>query len=184
MLGEGLGLRHLCDWAAFLDRTANGAFWPDLLSFLESVGLLTFAKVLTKTCSLALGSACPIWADGEEALSRAVLEDVLAGGNFGRKDAVRAAGGLLISEHGKEGTERSMVKNAWRTLVHSTQLHYPQVKKTPVLWAVFLPVRGANLAWRVLTGRIAIRPGSVKAGKERLSVYERLRVLEIEGDKK
>ena len=138
---------------------------------------------MTKTCSLYLGSACPPWADAPEDLCRAVMEDILAGGNFGRKDAVRSAGGYLISQHGKEGTEKSMTKNAWRTLVHSTELHYPVVKKAPVLWAIFLPARAFQLSWRILRGKIAIRPGSVKAGKERLSVYERMHVFETKEDK-
>lgn len=183
MLAEGLGVRHLCDWAAFTDRTADAPFWQSLMPLLKSVGLLTYAQVLTKTCALFFGSACPAWADAEEDLCRAVMEDVLAGGNFGRKDAVRSAGGYLISQHGKEGTEKSMTKNAWFTLVHSTELHYPQVKKHPVLWGVFLPVRATRLGWRILRGKIAIRPASVKAGKERLGVYERLHLFEIEGDK-
>ena len=150
---------------------------------MKKIGLLTYARVMTKTCRLFLNSACPAWAEGEEDLCRAVLEDVLAGGNFGRKDVVRSAGGFLISQHGKEGTEKSMTKNAWRTLVHSTELHYPTVKKHPLSWAVFLPARAAQLSWRILLGKIAIRPASVKAGKERLSVYERLHVFEAEEDK-
>ena len=180
MLSEGIGLRHLCDWAAFVDRTQKMPFWEDLIAFLKEIGLFTYARVMTRTCHLYLGSACPPWAQADEETCREVMEDVLTGGNFGRKDSVRSAGGLLISRHGKEGTGVSMPKKAWRTLTHSTALHYPAVKKHPILWGIFLPWRALQLARRVITGDIALRPRSVRAGKERRSVYERLHVFERE----
>lgn len=56
MQEAGVGLRHLCDWAAFLRAEADGAFWPEFLDFLKEIGLLRFAEVLSKTCAMYLGA--------------------------------------------------------------------------------------------------------------------------------
>ena len=41
MLGDGFGIRHLCDWATFINNTVDRPFWDELLAFLDDVGLLT-----------------------------------------------------------------------------------------------------------------------------------------------
>ncbi len=130
LLNEGIGLRHLCDWAAFVNRTADKPFWQErFLPFLESVGLCVFAAVMTKLCHLYFGTACPAWAaDVSEDLCRDLMQDMLDGGNFGRKDKRRIFSGWMISQR-NGGSIRSL----WNTLHRSTADVYPIVRKMRVL---------------------------------------------------
>ncbi|MCC8168252.1 MAG: nucleotidyltransferase family protein [Clostridiales bacterium] len=91
---SGLGMRQLCDWAAFvnkkLDMTTHDGreLWDNLEPLLSDVGLLTFTGVMTRVCVeyLHLPEEKARWAmqyDGETA--RRVMEQILREGNFGRK---------------------------------------------------------------------------------------------------
>lgn len=84
MLGERLGVRHLCNWAVYINHTYKKAYWKEtLIPFLKKIGLFTYAAVVTKTCAIYLQSICPEWAQAEENLCAEVIQDVLACGNFG-----------------------------------------------------------------------------------------------------
>lgn len=179
MVAEGLGLRHLCDWAAFVDRTAGEAFWEErLLPHLREIGLLKYACVMTKTAARAIGTVCPDWAQAEDDLCDAVLHDILTGGNFGRKDKERSSAGMMISQHGKDGIGQSSMHNLWNTLHRSTAEVFPVVKKVRVLHPVLDVYRaGLYLAKRA----VGKRPSLLKMAplaQERRSVYERLEIFE------
>ena len=76
MLGEGLGLRHICDWACYVQKTESMPFWAELLNLFERVGILTYAKVITKICSMYFHINCPEWAESvDEELCVDVMGD-------------------------------------------------------------------------------------------------------------
>ena len=97
MTFEGLGLRHLLDWAYFVKKTASENFWEDeLLPFFKDIGLYFYAKVITKTCALYLNGICPKWCeDVPESLCAEVINDVLELGNFGRSDEEKSKSGII-----------------------------------------------------------------------------------------
>ena len=179
MVAEGLGLRHLCDWAAFIDRTWEKGFWQDrLLPALEEIGLLKYASVMTKICADHLGTACPDWAAADDELCASVLHDILTGGNFGRKDAERSKAGMMISEHGKAGIHSSSLHNLWKTLHRSTGEVYPLVKKVKILHPVLDVYRAGLYLGRRVMGK---RPSLLKLAplaQERRSIYEQLEIFE------
>lgn len=180
MLGEGLGLRHLCDWACYLQQTHKAAFWDSLLALFADIGLLCYAQVITKTCARYLGSVCPAWADdADDALCDDVMNDILQGGNFGRKDDVRARSGMMISEHGKTGTTRGKTANLFATLHHSTAVRYPVVKKCPVLYPFLDSWRVLLYMGRTATGKRTSIRKMVPLAQQRKSVYDRLHIFEI-----
>lgn len=181
MVSEGLGLRHLCDWAAFVDKTWEMPFWEErLLPLLKRIGLYKYATVMTKICADTLGTVCPTWVHAEAELCGAVLQDILAGGNFGRKDRERRSAGMMISEHGKDGISHGSLYNLWRTLHQTTSSKFPVVKRVKVLH----PVLDAYRAGVYLCRRAASkRPSLVNMGKfakERRSIYEQLQIFEVE----
>lgn len=179
MTTEGLGLRHLCDWAVFVDRTAGDAFWhTDLLPLLRESGLMKYAAAMTKTAARAIGSTCPDWAQAEDDLCAAVLHDILTGGNFGRKDALRSRSSMMIPKDSNGGKEKSQMARLWTTLHTSTATMYPIVKKVKVLHPVLDVYRIGVYGVRRLTGK---RPSMAKMAplaQERRSVYERLEIFE------
>lgn len=182
MLGEGLGLRHLCDWVTFVTRTADEPFWEtEVLPLVRMIGLDTYAAVMTKVGALYLDTACPAWAQGaDEALCAAVIADILAGGNFGRKDEMRAASGMLISEHGKAGTQHGMLYNLAHTLHGAVLLQYPIIKKLPILYPFIYGYKAARFCVLWALGK---RPSLIKRvpyAIQRKNLYTQLKVFETQ----
>lgn len=180
LLGEGLGLRHLCDWAYFVDKTHKESFWQnDFLPLLEKTGTLTFAATLTKTAHLYLGTACPDWAkDIPNLLCEGLIEDVFASGNFGRKNKERAGAGKMISQNGKNGTKSGKIKNQFLTLKNSMYYLYPFLHK----WKILYPF---IFVWRILRYIILMllgkRPSLLKSGlyaNQRLALYKQFNLYE------
>jgi hypothetical protein len=133
-LDDGLGLRHLCDWAAFVKATQNEAFWTEeLLPLMKEIGIMKYASVATKLCATYLHIPCPAWAaDADDTLCDGLLADVFLGGNFGRKNNERARSGSLIAKKGekKRGPIAAMAVSLHRAIL----LKYPIVKKVWILY--------------------------------------------------
>ena len=180
MLGEGLGLRHLMDFGVFIDRTEKDEFWnTDLIPVLKEIGLFKYAKVMAKTSSMYFGTACPEWAsDAEEDLCDAVMNDILAGGNFGRKNADRARAGMMISEHGKEGTKHGKIYNLYHTLHESTPNYHPEIRNHKVLWFFADCGRALKYLGYMMIGKRSSLAKMSNYSDERRSVYNRLNVFE------
>lgn len=180
LLGEGLGLRHLCDWAYFVDKTYKEPFWEtEFLPLLKKSGTFKFAAIITKTSHLYLGTACPLWAtDIDDRICEQLIDDLFSSGNFGRKDKNRAGAGAMISQHGKSGTKNSKVKNQFLTLKSSMYYLYPFLHK----WKILYPF---IFVWRILRYLILMalgkRPSLIKASAyadERLAVYKQFQLYE------
>ncbi len=182
MLSEGIGLRHLCDWGCYVNRTKGETFWETaLLPLLQKIGLLHYAAVMTKLCAIYLGGDCPDWASqAEPRLCADVLEDILDGGNFGRKEIERKNVGMMISYAGKTGTKFGMIHNLWHTLHEVTVYRHPIVRKLPVLHPLFDIYRAVLYLLRVVQGK---RPSLTKmapVAQARRSVYEQLRIFQTD----
>lgn len=181
MLAEGIGLRHLMDWCCFVEKTAHQSFWQEsLLPILKDIGLLKYAQVMTRTGALYFRTVCPDWcADAEENLCDAVMTDILAGGNFGRKNAVRAASGMMISEHGKEGTKHGKLYNLYATMHTAVKTQYPAAKRFPVLYPIYESCFAVRWVYRVLSGQRIPLLRRIHYAEERKNVYDRLEVFKI-----
>lgn len=185
MLGEGLGLRHICDWACYLQQTQDKSFWSELINLFEKIGILTYAKVISKISSMYFHINCPEWAESaDEELCRDVMNDVLTGGNFGRKDDLRAKSGMMISEHGKSGTSRGKLSNLFWTLHHSTPAMYPIVKKYPLLYPILDSYRALIYLVKTAKGERNSLTKLVPAANQRKSVYDRLHLFETDNNGK
>lgn len=185
MLGEGLGLRHICDWACYLQKTQDKPFWSELINLFEKIGILTYAKVISKISSMYFHINCPEWAESaDEELCRDVMNDVLTGGNFGRKDDLRAKSGMMISEHGKSGTSRGRLSNLFWTLHHSTPAMYPIVKKYPLLYPILDSYRALLYLVKTAKGERNSLTKLVPAANQRKSVYDRLHLFETDNNGK
>lgn len=183
LLGEGLGLRHLCDWAVYVERTQGQLFWAEmLLPFLKKIGLFEFAAVMTKTCAKFLLTSCPVWAENvEDELCAWMIEDVLASGNFGRKDLQRSKGGAFISENGRDGTRHSRGYHLFRVLHNET--YNKAVRHCPLLYPFVFVWRVLFHFGRIITGKS--KPFKVlSAAKKRRRIYNKLKVFGMENKEK
>ncbi len=87
-LSGSLGLRQLCDWACFVDKSFSPELFGKLKPQLESFGMLEFCGVITRVCCeyLHLPYSRASWCtDYDKDLCAEVIEDILLSGNLGRK---------------------------------------------------------------------------------------------------
>lgn len=183
MVTEGLGLRHLCDWAAFVDATWQQAFWQEqLLPLLRKLGLLKYTEVMTQLCTDVLGTHPVTWGKADTELCSAVLQDILTGGNFGRKDMARSKAGMMIPKQRNGGSEKGSVYRLWKILHQSTYHLYPIVRKVRFLHPVFDLYRVGLYLFRVVSGRRFSLSKLAPLAKERTLVYEQLQIFEVESE--
>ena len=180
LLGEGLGLRHLCDWAYFVDKTYTDCFWHDkFIPLLKRTGSFKFASIITKTAHLYLGTACPEWAtDADTVICEKVMCDIFASGNLGKKDDNRAGAGRMISQNGKSGTKNGKLKNQFLTLKNSMYYLYPFLHKWKILYPFIFVWRIIRYLILMLLGK---RPSIIKANayaNERLTLYKQFNLYE------
>ena len=107
LLSEGIGLRHLCDWAVFVNSFSNDEFEKVFKDKLQKIGLWKFAQTISLTAHIAIGLPYQNFMGKEKELATALLCDMISGGNFGIKDDNRTGEGMFISNRGKDGIHHS-----------------------------------------------------------------------------
>lgn len=179
LTGEGVGLRHLCDWAVFSNSLTNEGFIDLFEEKLKAIGLWKFAQVLTLVSEKYLGSDHRKWAEISDCdeLVDALMEDILSGGNFGIKDGERQNQGYLISSRGKNGVGNTgVVKQFFISMNNVVYVHWPFSRK----WKIVLPfgwlVFGIRHLYRIITGkRRKVHINNMISGaKERRDIYSKL----------
>lgn len=155
LLSEGLGLRHLCDWAVFVEHFSDDVFVDMFREKFEALGIWRFAQVLTKTCERHLGISAHHWSGSvEERITDQCIEEFLAYGDGGRADDDRANSGLLVSDGfsvrlGNDSGLRQMIS----TLTRIVEMHWPASEKyrflLPFGWLFF----GVRYAVRMMVGK-------------------------------
>lgn len=126
MTAEGIGLRHLCDWAVFQASLDNEAFVALFEEKLKQYGLWNFAQILSLCAVRYLGAPYRAWqGEAEDAVLQALMQDILAAGNFGEKDRDRQAQTKYIADRqaGTVGTEPPL-KQLHQTLAKKAALQH------------------------------------------------------------
>lgn len=138
LLAEGIGLRHLSDWAVFVNRFRNreDEFSELFRVKLKAIGLWRLARLLSVCAVEYLQLPQQNWmieSESDPELAKTLMGDILAGGNFGAKDHQRIYEGLFISNRGKEGVQNSRIQKGFQALTRITYMKYPFIEKHPVL---------------------------------------------------
>ena len=194
MLGEGIGLRHLCDWAVFAASFSEKEFRSIFEEKLKRIGLWKFACILTRTAERYLGCSKQGWAadpvvfreDAEaDELTREVIRDIFTGGNFGRKQEGRVYETYLISSRGKDGVgRRNMFQQAIRSVNEMVYTHWPLAKRMKFLLPAGWTYYCTRYLIRIATGKrapIHLRELGERA-RERRNVYGKFGLYEVEKD--
>lgn len=136
LTGEGVGLRHLCDWAVFANSFSNEKFESIFKDKLEKIGLWKFAKLLTALAIKYLGMPEKKWAveDVDDTILDQMIVDIFDGGNFGVKDNLRRHETMIISSRGKNGVgNTSMLKQFIKSVNDVVYLKWSASKKYKIL---------------------------------------------------
>ena len=171
---SGIGLRHVCDWAVFVETLPEEDFLNDYGELLKDLGLWRFACCLTDICVRYLGASPKSWArEADTALSDALLADFFAAGNFGQKNVVRSRQAYLITSGKKTN---SKVRRFFTVMLDMIYQKWPISKKikllVPVGWAYYT----LRYLYRAAVGK---RPKlyarqALRGAQERTGLYDRL----------
>lgn len=183
LTGEGVGLRHLCDWAVFVDSLTDELFCELFEEKLKAIGMWKFAQILTQTAVHYLGCKEKKWVGKEEQeVTKAIILDIFAGGNFGKKDIERSNESRIISNRGKSGIGRtSMFRQLFLSLNEVVRTRWGISKKCPVLLPIGWIFFGVKyLIWIVMGKRKAIHPKKmIEGASARRDLYQKLQLFEI-----
>lgn len=160
LTGEGIGLRHLCDWALFVSSMTDDEFRSLFEAKLKSVGLWKFAQILYATCEKYLSSPHRDWVgEVNEELTFRMIEDVFAGGNFGQKNNDRTHERMILPLYGDDsGKSDSYFRRFVVSMNNVVYANWRSAKKYKFL----LP-----FGWLFFAGRYFIRSLAGKRPKIR-----------------
>lgn len=184
LLGEGIGLRHLMDWACFVNKTMDKPFWEnELIPFLNEIGLFTYMNIITATCVRYFKIKTPSWAEAvEKDISEALIEDILVGGNFGKKEKLRSESGIMISNRGKNGIGKSKVYYLHKHLKSSVKKKYPLVNKYKILFPFAYFYRGIRYFILSCFGKRTSLAKTVPLADKRRALYSKLHIFEVQNN--
>lgn len=182
MINTGVGLRHLCDWAVFVNRLSEEEFIELFEKPLKHMGLWRFAQLLTQLSAKYLGIAQQQWAmeNVDNGLLEAILLDIFEGGNFGHKDSERINEAKLMTNRSKGGVDdTSFVRQLVSTMNEKANIGLPITRKAPILLPVGWIYVGTRHLFRVQAG---IRPQihikkMITGAKERRNIYKNFRLF-------
>lgn len=172
LTSEGIGLRHLCDWAVFVS-SFNSSEFVELFEYkLKECGLWQFAMILTKLSINYLGApnkeCVP---DFENDFLEAIICDIFSGGNFGQKDADRYRQIKYISNRGEHTIDnKGVFKQVLNTI--SKKAETEQKSKAKVLSEYAKMVMNKE---RKLDNK-----KTITAAQERKDIYSRFELFETE----
>lgn len=178
LTGDGLGLRHLCDWAVYLNTIGEEKFLEMFEKVLKDIGLWDFAKIMTFISCGYLGLPGMNWAkDTDKKLADYILIDIIIGGNFGQKNADRAHESLIITS--KNEKEISMLRQFFISANSIVYKNWKAAKKHKILLPIGWVFFGGRYIIRSVFGkRPKIRPKKVaKEASERMDIYTDLKLF-------
>jgi hypothetical protein len=172
LTSEGVGLRHLCDWAVFYSGLSDEKFRNLFEDKLKACGLWRFAQLLTLTSIQYLHAPKRSWSGtADPVLLESLIADILTGGNFGQKDADRYRQIKYISNRGEHTVDRkNIILQAWDTLGKKAKAAHKS--RAGVLLDYLGMVRNGE--------RKLDTPSTVKSAERRREVYRELRLFEPE----
>lgn len=182
LTGEGIGLRHLCDWAVFVSAVDEREFVSLFEEKLKVVGLWHFACVLTQLSVRYLGAPAVSWCGEEnEELTSGLMEDILAGGNFGRKERQRREQTIFISSRGKNGVGKTgMVKQFVLSVNERIRLKWPFTGRNIFFLLIGWIMYTVRYAFLLVTGKRKMAADLISNSARRRDLYSQLRVYEPE----
>lgn len=180
---EGVGLRHLCDWAVFVNSFSNDDFVNTFEKPLKEMGLWRFAQLLTLCCVKYLGCDAKEWAgQADENLLDGIIADILNGGNFGMKDTDRYGQIKYISDR-KEGTvgKKNPILQLFSSIDAKTKKEFKFVNKSKLFLPIGWLFTVCKYLYMVIMGKRQLDSHLTIAGaKQRKEIYQEFRLFDEE----
>ena len=161
MTSEGIGLRHLCDWAVFVSSLDDNKFTDLFEEKLKSFGLWKYCCVLTLTCSEYLKMRECSWAEKERSrmnITQKYLEtfidDILNSGNFGFKDLNRYREIKYISDSKNyDIQDDGIIRQGIRSISSKVYSNHEFINRHRILLPAGWAIESAKYAYLLLSGK-------------------------------
>lgn len=184
LTSEGIGLRHLLDWAVFVNNFSDEEFQELFEEKLTEAGLWRTAQLLTLASIKYLGITPKLCAgEADDELLENIMSDILSGGNFGVKDKERSRAGMIISNRGKGGIgKKNYLFQFFDTLNHIIYTNWSITRRVKILLPVGWLFWGVRYQIRVFLGkRNQLNLNQMLSGAElRRGIYEEFHLYEID----
>ncbi len=181
LTSEGVGLRHLCDWAVFVNDFSNDEFVALFEQPLKEMGLWRFAQLLTLCCVKYLGCDTKEWAgEADDALLDGIVTDILNGGNFGVKDKNRYSQIKYISDR-QEGSvgKKNIILQLFSSINAKTKKDYIFVNKSKLLLPFGWLFTICKYFYMVIIGKRNLDGFSlIKGADKRKDIYSEFHLFE------
>ena len=182
---EGIGLRHLCDWAVFVNRFSSEEFMHLFEKPLKEMGLWRFAQLLTLCCVKYLGCDAKEWAGQEsDDLIDEIVCDILCGGNFGFKDSERYSQIKYISDREKGNTsKKTPILQLFSSINAKTKKEISFVNKFKFLLPLGWLLTVGKYFCLVISGKRSIdSAATISSANKRKKIYNEFMLFENDQD--
>ncbi len=183
LTSEGIGLRHLCDWAVFANHFTNAEFVNMFETPLREMGLWRFAQLLTLCSIKYLHIENKEWAGtAEEDLLNDIIFDIISGGNFGFKDGDRYRQIKYISNRESHKVSK---KNAFSQLLSNintkAKKEYNFVKNNKLLLPLgWIAVLYDYFLLVLMRKRRLDNINTINGAKQRQNIYKEFKLFDKE----
>jgi len=182
LLSEGIGLRHLCDWAVFVNSFKDNEFETLFKEKLQKAGLWIFAKTVSFAASIGIGLPKQKFMGNDMEFAKNILSDIISGGNFGSKNSDRKRQGMFISNRGKDGVKHSRPMQFILSVNQIVYTNWKVTKKVKILLPIGWIYFGSRRFIREITGKR--KPMKLRklytSSKNRKELYKQLHLFETE----
>lgn len=185
MTSEGIGLRHLCDWAVFANSIENDEFVKLFKDKLSQFGLWKFAQTMTAVSEKYLGADHKKWAENpdlEGNYLEGVITDILNGGNFGKKDMNRYREIKYISNRNERTVDdKGVVAQAVNTLNKKVYNDHAFIDRHKVFLPVGWIAEGGKYIGLLVSGKRKTQGTSamLKEASKRKDIYSKMKLFEV-----
>ena len=186
MTREGIGLRHLCDWAVFVNQRSNNEFVSLFKEKFKSYGLWNFAQILTMTSEKYLGINHYEWAQNPNVSNQyleSIMVDILHSGNFGKKDMNRYRETKYISNRGERTVDnKSIIAQVIDTLNKKVYTDYSFVNHHKIFLPLGWVAEGGKYIGLLACGKRKSKNTSamLKEAAKRKEIYSKMKLFEAE----
>lgn len=183
LMSYGLGIRHLCDWACFVNKTKTYDFWTSkFIPLLKKTGTFKFMCGLTIVCVKYLGVVKPDWCvDVTDDMVDTITNEVFGSGNFGSKNKVNKS--LLMTMRDSEKiTVFSKIKAMIGALNKTNHIVFPILKKLPILYPFIMIYRVLRYLVLMFMGKKSSLIEASKHADERNAVYMKYELFKVEDE--
>lgn len=178
---EGVGLRHYCDWLLFASSLSNEEFLTLFELPLKKIGLFRLAQLLSLGAVKYIGMPYQEWMGDDYETAEELLEDILYGGNFGRRDRRRAYEGMLIIDRGTGNDKKKSISRLIASLNEKVDYQWEFAKKFPVFYPIGWGYFAIRYLTKVITGKRKMNLiDNYLKSKKRNQKYEKIKAFEPE----